>query len=463
MADLLLYESAVAYALFKVKEYDNIANDKEFQKSVQNYAKFSKYVSLFAFVPFKTSQEALDNIDAIAEGAVHQTLNSFLKQNVKKEVVGVIDEKLATAIGDALKIKCTKGKVVSDLIRGVRTHFPQFVKEFEDSDIRAAMLGLGHSFSRNKVKFNVNKQDTMAVQAIFMLDQLEKDMNTFTMRIKEWYSWHFPELYQILENDNKKFVESVLIIQNRNSLNDEKKQKLIEVNGEEVTERIMHAANSSMGFDVSEFDLANINTFANRVTQLFDYKQTLQEYLHSKMNSVAPNLTALIGDQVGARLLSKAGSLTNLAKCPASTLQILGAEKALFRAIKTRGNTPKYGVIFGSSFIAKAENKNKGRISRFLANKASVAARIDCFSDVTTTRFGEVMKDQIEERMEFLKSGKVPRTNVDVMKTIMEEVGMNNDAKKQEDKTSEDFSSENNSSSSSSSSESSESSSESSE
>ncbi len=129
--------------------------------------------------------------------------------------------------------------------------------------------------------------------------------------------------------------------------------------------------------------------------------QSLHNYLISKMHDVAPNLATLIGEIVGARLISHAGSLTNLAKYPASTVQILGAEKALFRcdvakhwslvvvselwfyecrALKTKGNTPKYGLIYHSSFIGRAQARNKGRISRYLANKCSIASRIDCFS-----------------------------------------------------------------------------------
>merc|ERR1719361_3297587 len=112
------------------------------------------------------------------------------------------------------------------------------------------------------------------------------------------------------------------------------------------------------------------------------------------MAVVAPNLSALIGDTVAARLISKAGSLTNLAKAPASTVQILGAEKALFRALKTKGNTPKYGLLYHSTFIGRAGAKNKGRISQFLANKCSIATRIDCFSDFCTATYGEHMKQQ---------------------------------------------------------------------
>lgn len=91
---------------------------------------------------------------------------------------------------------------------------------------------------------------------------------------------------------------------------------------------------------------------------------------------------------------ARAGSLTNLAKAPASTVQILGAEKALFRALKTKGNTPKYGLIFHSSFIGRAKQRNKGRISRYLANKCSIATRIDAFMDAATPVFGEKMKEQ---------------------------------------------------------------------
>ena len=433
MVDVVLYESPIGYALFKVKEIEEISKDIEFEKSLQNFGKFSKIVIFKSFVEFKTSEELLENINAISEGALHETLKHFLEQNVsKKEVLGVIDDKLATVIGDSLKIKCNKGKEVMTIVRGIKMHFNKYLKDITQDDLRTAMLGLGHSYSRNKVKFNVNKQDTMAVQAIFMLDQLDKDINLFTMRIKEWYSWHFPELYNILINDNSKFVKSILIIQNKNSINDEKKKQLIEATDEETAEKIIAAAKASMGFEVNEFDLQNINTFAKRVLELHEYKQQLQEYLHNKMTTIAPNLTALIGDTIGARLLSKAGSLTNLAKYPASTVQILGAEKALFRAIKTRGNTPKYGVIYGSSFISKAENKNKGRISRFLANKTSTAARLDCFGDISTSRFGEVMKTQVEERMEFLKHGKVPQTNADVMKEVMEELHWGEDMEEEE-------------------------------
>merc|ERR1712032_1046578 len=169
-------------------------------------------------------------------------------------------------------------------------------------------------------------------------------------------------------------------------------------------------------------DMANIDNFALQVVELANMRQLLTEYLKRKMDIVAPNLAALIGEHVGARLISHAGSLTNLAKYPASTVQILGAEKALFRALKTKGNTPKYGLLYHSTFIGRAQQKNKGRISRYLATKCSIASRIDCFSDHSTKLYGERMKTQVEDRLQFLTEGVKPRKNVDVMREALEAV-----------------------------------------
>lgn len=166
----------------------------------------------------------------------------------------------------------------------------------------------------------------------------------------------------------------------------------------------------------------NVMAFAARVVSLTTYRKTVGSYLVSKMSIVAPNLAALIGETVGARLIQKAGSLTALAKYPASTVQILGAEKALFRALKTKGNTPKYGIIYHSSFIGRAGAKNKGRISRFLANKTSIASRIDNFSEQPTTKFGAALRAQVEERLEFYASGKAPTKNEMAMSAALASV-----------------------------------------
>merc|ERR1719192_3228671 len=352
-----------------------------------------------------------------------------LPKKLKKFVLGVSDAKLGGALTEQLNgVKVSHIGVVPEIIRGIRLHFAKLIKGMSAEGSDKAQLGLGHAYSRAKVKFNVHKSDNMIIQSIALLDQLDKDVNTFSMRIREWYSYHFPELVKIVP-DNYTFAKCVKVVKNRKELTEEAVDALEEaVMDSAKAKAIIDASKMSMGMDIAPLDLMNIEKFATRVIALADYRKELQEYLRSKMGAVAPNLAALIGDVVGARLISHAGSLTNLAKYPASTVQILGAEKALFRALKKKGNTPKYGLIFHSSFIGRAAAKNKGRISRFLANKCTIASRIDCFSEQSNNIFGSKLKEQVEDRLKFFEDGTVPKKNLDVMKEAIAAVNAANEA-----------------------------------
>ena len=274
------------------------------------------------------------------------------------------------------------------------------------------------------------------------------------MRAREWYSWHFPELARIVK-DNVMYARVAQLVGPRSSLSDEKLPELAAITLDEpMAQDVLDASRISMGMDISEVDLANVSHFTSRLVSLAEYRGQLFSYLQEKMDIVAPNLAALIGEVVGARLISHAGSLVNLAKSPASTIQILGAEKALFRALKTKGNTPKCacaqrrvrsvwtypfgeiltprprlplprpadGLIFHSSFIGRAAAKNKGRISRYLANKCAIASRIDSFSDASTNKFGLKLKEQVEQRLTFYETGAAPEKNLDVMRGIIADI-----------------------------------------
>ena len=183
------------------------------------------------------------------------------------------------------------------------------------------------------------------------------------------YGWHFPELIRIV-SENHQYAKMALFIGDKKRLNDRDLEALTAQCNDDagIAQSILDAAKVSMGQDLSETDLENVMTFSKRVVTLAVYRKALYDYLVGKMGVVAPNLAALLGEVIAARLISHAGSLTNLSKYPASTVQILGAEKALFRALKTKGNTPKYGLLYHSSFIGRAGQRNKGRISRFLVS-----------------------------------------------------------------------------------------------
>ena len=340
-----------------------------------------------------------------------------------KITLGVSDKILAGSIKAAFpNIECETGdtsEVVQDMLRGIRLHSEKLLNQLREGDTNTAQLGLGHAYSRAKVKFSVQKNDNHIIQAIAILDQLDKAINTFSMRVREWYSWHFPELVKIV-SDNHKYAKVALFVKDKKTLSDESLHDLAAVvdDDEDIAKSVIDAAKTSMGQEISVSDMENVTLFAERVVSLANYRKTLHSYLVTKMGVVAPNLAALIGEIVGARLISHAGSLTNLSKYPASTVQILGAEKALFRALKTKGNTPKYGLLYHSSFIGRAGQKNKGRISRFLANKCSIASRIDNFSETPSTVFGQALKKQVEERLEFYASGAQPTKNEIAMVSV---------------------------------------------
>lgn len=255
-------------------------------------------------------------------------------------------------------------------------------------------LGLSHSLSRHKLKFSPDKVDTMIIQAIALLDDLDKELNQYAMRVKEWYGWHFPEMARII-NDNLAYSRVILSMGMRTNCAD---IDLTDILPEEIEGAVKAAAEVSMGTEITEEDLENIQALAEQVVGFTEYRQTLSSYLSARMLALAPNLTALVGELVGARLIAHSGSLMNLAKSPASTIQILGAEKALFRALKTKHDTPKYGLIYHASLIGQATGKNKGKIARMLATKSALGLRVDALSDWGTAGKGEEEEPTEEEK-----------------------------------------------------------------
>ncbi|KAI1468160.1 Nop domain-containing protein [Daldinia caldariorum] len=432
--DFLLHESAVGYAIFKVVHQQDAVglHLKEVQKAGQDLSKFGKMVQLVNFAPWRNAADALENINLISEGILPEYLQSNLELNLpqskkSKIVLGVADKNLAGSIKAAFPgVECETGdtsEVVADLLRGIRLHAAKLLKGLQEGDVERAQLGLGHAYSRGKVKFNVHKNDNHIIRAIATLDNLDKGINLFSQKVREWYGWHFPELINAV-SDNLTYSRLALFIGDKSTLSEEKLHEIAALvnDDEEKAQEIITKAKISMGRELSDVDMSNISTFAGKVVKLAEYRRTLYSYLVDKMSTVAPNLAALIGEVVAARLIQKAGSLTNLSKYPASTLQILGAEKALFRALKTKGNTPKFGLIYHSSYIGRASQKDKGRISRYLANKCSIASRIDNFAEQPSKKFGDALRRQVEDRLEFYATGKKPTKNADAMNQAMADI-----------------------------------------
>lgn len=315
----------------------------------------------------------------------------------KKVSLAVADPKLANAINKLpqLQIAPISDSSTSDLYRAIREHLPSLIPGLMPEDISTMSLGLSHSLSRHKLKFSPDKVDTMIIQAIALLDDLDKELNTYAMRVKEWYGWHFPEMARII-NDNLAYSRVILSMGMRSNA---AQTDFSDILPEEIETAIKAAAEVSMGTEITDEDLDNIKALAEQVVGFTEYRATLSSYLTTRMQAIAPNLTTLVGELVGARLIAHSGSLMNLAKSPASTIQIIGAEKALFRALKTKHDTPKYGLIYHASFIGQATGKNKGKIARMLATKSALGLRVDALSDWGTGGEGQRPEPTEEEKM----------------------------------------------------------------
>ncbi|GAA5874003.1 hypothetical protein JCM16303_002658 [Sporobolomyces ruberrimus] len=409
---LVLFESAVGLALFKIK--DGKLEDKDIHKQFETEEGANNLVKLQAIHRFTSTATAVEDMTAIGEGKVSKSLKKFLTDEItgnkkfKNEKLAVSEPKLAGAIQKKLEgISVVSDSTTQDLYRGIRQQLSSLLGDIDPRDLSTMELGLSHSLSRYKLKFSPDKVDTMVVQAIALLDDLDKEINIYSMRVKEWYGWHFPEMGKII-TENITYAKVVKAMGFRTNYNT---TDFSHVLPEELEETLKSAAAVSMGTEISEQDLDHIHLLCDQVISITQYRTELYEYLRNRMAAIAPNLTALVGELVGARLIAHAGSLMSLAKHPASTVQILGAEKALFRALKTKHDTPKYGLIFHASLVGQAPQKLKGKMARMVATKAALSIRLDALADADTksgtesATIGIENRAKLESRLRQLEAG----------------------------------------------------------
>ena len=205
------------------------------------------------------------------------------------------------------------------------------------------------------------RKDRMIIQAVEAQDNLEEALNILSERIREWYSLHFPELDSTVE-DHREFVELIKTHGARENFPDE------------------YWGTSSIGAKLGPEDIEILELFASQIARIYEFREELNSYMESAMEETAPNISAFAGPAVGAKLLSQAKGLENLAKMPASRVQILGAQKAMFKHIKHRASPPKHGVIFQHPSIKTARWWQRGKIARSFSGKVAIAAKADAFS-----------------------------------------------------------------------------------
>ncbi|XP_035446298.1 nucleolar protein 58 [Spodoptera frugiperda] len=405
---LVLFETSAGYAIFKLLDESKLSQIDDLYQEFNTPEGASSVVKLKNFIKFEDTAEALAATTAAIEGKVSKPLKKALKKYISKEVQDQLlvgDAKLGSAIREKFDLQCVSNNNVQELLRCIRSQMDSLLAGLPKKEMTAMALGLAHSLSRYKLKFSPDKIDTMIVQAQCLLDDLDKELNNYVMRCREWYGWHFPELGKII-TDNTLFVKIVKLIGTRDNAS---QTDLSDILPEDLEEKVKEAAEISMGTEISDDDILNIQNLCDEIISITDYRTHLTDYLKARMMAMAPNLTVLIGEHIGARLIAHAGSLMNLAKHPASTVQIFGAEKALFRALKTKKDTPKYGLIYHAQLVGQCSTKNKGKMSRMLAAKAALATRVDAFGEDVSFELGAEHKVKLENRLRLLEEGNLRR------------------------------------------------------
>lgn len=211
---LVLFETPAGFALFKVLDEGKLSKVEDLWKNFSSADTARQVVKLKAFSKFENTSEALEAATLLIDGKASKGLRKFLRVHCENETLGVADSKLGNVIKEKLKIDCIHNNAVMELMRGVRNQLTELISGLAVQDMAPMSLGLSHSLSRYKLKFSAEKVDTMIVQAIGLLDDLDKELNTYAMRVREWYGWHFPELTKIIQ-DNILYARAVKLMGDR--------------------------------------------------------------------------------------------------------------------------------------------------------------------------------------------------------------------------------------------------------
>jgi len=360
---------------------------------------FNEKDELIDFFPFpKQPKKTAEILYALELGKLVDEMTSLIKRLKRKGYKKFVFEnaEIAQKVQEKFKITVSTEKP-SAAGTFLRENLERIAKETgfveKSSQLTDWIHKVTMELTKLKVKRAVEKRDLMVAQAIQTIDDLDKTTNLFMGRLREWYGLHFPELDRLVEK-HETYARLVLNLGRRENFTLESLKK--EGIPAKKAEKIVEAALTSMGAELSDKDMEKIQIMSKTILELYSLRITLEAYVDTTMEEVAPNIKAIVGSLLGARLIALAGGLENLAKMPASTIQVLGAEKALFRALKTGTKPPKHGIIFQHTFLHQAKRWQRGKIARALAGKLAIAARTDAFGGKYV---GDELKADLERRI----------------------------------------------------------------
>jgi nucleolar protein 56 len=350
----------------------------------------------------KDPQKTAERLRKIEKGTVIKEISSLVDKLRAKGYTHFVfeNQKMARNAREKLNIEATS-EASSEAGKRLRENLEKFALDLgfveKPEQLRAQVHNVSIELAKMKVKTTVERRDLLVAQAVQTVDDLDKSLNIFMSRVREWFGLHYPELDRMLDK-HETYARLVVNLGTRENFTAENLEK--EGLPKAKSQKIAKVAAASMGADLGGEDLTQIQDMCRSVLELYGVRQSLEKYVDSVMEEVAPNTRAIGGSLLGARLLALAGGLLNLAKLPASTIQVLGAEKALFRSLKTKARPPKHGIIFQHPLIHDGKRWQRGKIARALAGKLSIAARVDAFRGEYG---GDELKADLEKRIEEIK------------------------------------------------------------
>jgi nucleolar protein 56 len=370
-------------------------------------------LGIFAFDPDNRLIEAVFfPEDPAAVAAKLEALNKGRRLEEVAWFVGKLVDKGVdeVAFEDSVPVSAFNSEGVKAVIVSIDTSRRELLrKEEEEATVRAGrfkskadLLVFIHDASvalaRRTVREESGRRDLMVIQAVQTLDDLDHTFNLFANRLREWYGYSFPEMSSMV-SESDLYVRLVASLGGRDSFTAD---RLVEQGlSEDRSEVLVSTAGNSMGADLPATDLAEMTGFARLLLEFHESRTRLEKYLDSAMQEAAPNTLALLGATLGARLIAITGGIGNLAKRSASTIQVLGAEKALFRSLRSGGRPPKHGLLFQHNDVHQAPRWQRGKIARALASKVAIAARLDAYHG---EYLGKQLLKEFEARVEEIRA-----------------------------------------------------------
>jgi len=352
------------------------------------------------------SQRIANILNSIEVGKPTEELLAFINRLAKSGVSTVYIEhkELARNLANAIKGVEIKAELPTNVGRLFRDEFwGKYLKEvygIEPEEYVKRVYEVSVIQTRLKLRQSAERRDLFIAQAVNSVDDIDKISNLVASRLREWYGIHFPELENLTRN-NTEYATLVYRLGDRSNYTRDKILDALPEIGQDRAAKIAEAASRSVGASITEWDLQQIKALAKLYLDMQTIRGNLTDYIDDAMKDVAPNIRELSGSLLGARLVALAGSLMKLALMPASTIQVLGAEKALFRALRGRGRPPKHGVIFQHPEIFRSPRWQRGKIARALAAKLAIAAKADAF---TGNFIAPRLKEEFMRRVQEVKT-----------------------------------------------------------